>query len=446
MTYKKLIAGFGCKNGQAIILDRNQMGRSYDVLALGRYYSDNGADELLIYDLSKTDEDHERTILMIKEVVRNIDIPVIAGGRVKRLEDIKKYLYAGAKGVFLNVSDEDNIDLLKEGADRFGSEKIYGYLPKMQYMERWEEFQQLGASALILHCQEKKEELKDSLASRESLYQIEEQFSSLSDHNIPMMIFCHNDAPQILASILRIPPVEGVVLTDLQEHGRSCMDTKQELKKRGIYMDSFESQIQWEDFKRNEQGLIPVVVQDYKTAEVLMVAYMDQEAFNYTLKTGKMTYYSRSRQSLWIKGETSGHYQYVKSLHLDCDNDTILAKVRQVGTACHTGAKSCFFKTLAKKEYKETNPLKVFEEVFDVILDRKENPKEGSYTNYLFDKGLDKILKKLGEEATEIIIAAKNPNPEEIKYEIADFLYHMMVLMADRGIGWEEIMEELANR
>ena len=177
-----------------------------------------------------------------------------------------------------------------------------------------------------------------------------------------------------------------------------------------------------------------------------MVAYMNREAFENTLRTGKMTYYSRSRQSLWLKGGTSGHFQYVKSLHLDCDKDTILARVRQVGAACHTGARSCFFRTLEKKEYNDTNPLKVFEEVFAVILDRKEHPKEGSYTNYLFDKGLDKILKKLGEEATEIVIAAKNPNPEEIKYEIADFLYHMMVLMADRGIGWEEIMEELANR
>ena len=145
-------------------------------------------------------------------------------------------------------------------------------------------------------------------------------------------------------------------------------------------------------------------------------------------------------------GETSGHYQYVKSLSLDCDNDTLLAKVNQIGAACHTGARSCFFQTLVKKEYQETNPLKVFEDVFAIILDRKENPKEGSYTNYLFDKGIDKILKKLGEEATEIVIAAKNPDPEEVKYEISDFLYHMMVLMADKGVTWEDITRELANR
>ena len=147
-----------------------------------------------------------------------------------------------------------------------------------------------------------------------------------------------------------------------------------------------------------------------------------------------------------MKGETSGHIQYVKELTADCDFDTILAKVSQVGVACHTGNQSCFFNEIVKKEYIEKNPLKVFETVYNIIEDRKNNPKEGSYTNYLFDKGIDKILKKVGEEATEIVIAAKNPDPEEVKYEISDFLYHMMVLMAEKGVSWEEITEELANR
>ena len=189
-----------------------------------------------------------------------------------------------------------------------------------------------------------------------------------------------------------------------------------------------------------------MIVQDYKTDEVLMLAYMNEEAFETTLKSGKMTYWSRSRNELWTKGLTSGHLQYVKSLTLDCDNDTILAKVSQIGAACHTGNRTCFFKTLVKKEYDDTNPLRVFQDVYDVIMDRKENPKEGSYTNYLFDKGLDKILKKVGEECTEIVIAAKNPDKEEVKYEISDFLYHMMVLMAEKGVTWDEIVKELARR
>ena len=177
-----------------------------------------------------------------------------------------------------------------------------------------------------------------------------------------------------------------------------------------------------------------------------MLAYMNELAFDTTLKLGKMTYWSRSRNELWTKGLTSGHVQYVKSLTIDCDNDTILAKVDQVGAACHTGNRTCFFKPLMKKEYDDTNPLHVFQNVYDVITDRKGNPKEGSYTNYLFDKGIDKILKKVGEECTEIVIAAKNPDKEEIKYEISDFLYHMMVLMVEKGVSWEEITRELAKR
>ena len=133
-------------------------------------------------------------------------------------------------------------------------------------------------------------------------------------------------------------------------------------------------------------------------------------------------------------------------LTADCDYDTILAKVSQVGVACHTGSSSCFFNEIVKKEYIEKNPLKVFESVYNVIEDRKANPKEGSYTNYLFDKGIDKILKKVGEECTEIVIAAKNPDSEEIKYEISDFLYHVMVLMVEKGVTWEDITQELAQR
>ena len=207
------------------------------------------------------------------------------------------------------------------------------------------------------------------------------------------------------------------------------------------------SEIDFSDFKLNSDGLIPCIAQDYKTGEVLMMAYMNEESYQKTLETGLMTYWSRSREKLWTKGEESGHFQHMISLIIDCDKDTILAKVRQEGPACHTGNPTCFFTPLTEvSETKEKDVMSVFEDVYDVILDRKKNPREGSYTNYLFDKGLDKILKKVGEECTELVIAAKNPNTEEIKYEMADFLYHAMVLMAERGVTWEEIADELARR
>ena len=180
-----------------------------------------------------------------------------------------------------------------------------------------------------------------------------------------------------------------------------------------------------------------------------MVAYMNEEAFNMTVDTGRMTYYSRSRKSLWIKGETSGHFQYVRSLCGDCDMDTLLARVVQIGAACHTGSHSCFFNQVTEPRMNARRTAAagdVLREDYQTIIDRRDNPKEGSYTNYLFDKGMDKMLKKLGEENTEIIIAAKNPGENEIIYEIADYLYHLEVVMAEKGVDWDDVSRELVRR
>mgnify|MGYP002608373014 CR=1 FL=1 len=337
----------------------------------------------------------------------------------------------------VDMSKEENADMIKEASDRFGKEKIYAYLPTDEYIDSVKDYEAAGASVMLLN----------TAGSVPSLLEM----ASISDSEASFLFFLQakddaKDTAESLKNAFGCGNICGAVLTFTEDNMDSSMTIKQSLKAAGISVDTFESSVDWKDFKLNSDGLIPVIVQDYKSNEVLMLAYMDEEAFNNTLATGRMTYFSRSRQTQWVKGETSGHFQYVKSLKIDCDNDTLLATVKQIGAACHTGNRSCFYTTLAEKEYKETNPLKVFEDVFNVILDRKKHPKEGSYTNYLFDKGIDKILKKVGEEATEIVIAAKNPDPEEVKYEISDFLYHMMVLMAEKGVSWEEITEELANR
>jgi len=222
------------------------------------------------------------------------------------------------------------------------------------------------------------------------------------------------------------------------------------------------------ELKFDEKGLIPVVAQDYKTGEVLMVAYMNADSLAKSIETGKMHYWSRSRNKLWLKGETSGNFQYIKSLKADCDNDTLLALVEQTGNACHTGKHSCFFKNVGKDGIKDCadgnnsesnseNIIKkdekivseksaILDEVYNVIKDRLVHPKEGSYTNYLFEKGLDKILKKVGEETAEVIIASKNKAKNEIVYEIADLFYHLMVLMVERDVKLDDIYEELQNR
>ncbi|MGI6586221.1 MAG: bifunctional phosphoribosyl-AMP cyclohydrolase/phosphoribosyl-ATP diphosphatase HisIE [Lutisporaceae bacterium] len=202
------------------------------------------------------------------------------------------------------------------------------------------------------------------------------------------------------------------------------------------------------DIKFDEKDLVPAIVQDYKTGEVLMQAYMNKESLEKTLETGRSWFYSRSRKKLWEKGATSGCIQSVKEIFYDCDGDSLLLKVDQAGAACHTGNRSCFYRSLWKGEEsaKAVNIGEVIADLYDKVGDRRKNPVEGSYTCYLFEKGIDKICKKIGEEGTEVVIAAKNESKEEIIYEISDLIYHLTVLMNYMGITFEEIGVELLKR
>lgn len=398
-----------------------------DPTVLVEKYSNNDADAILVFDFSKTDEEHEAAIDEIRRICDASEVPVYGAGNVKRMEDIKKLLYAGCAKAVLNYSKQGNIDITQEVSLKFGKDKI---------IAAFSDIATVNANKELL------DEYVDSLLLVDaSLFQ-----SCVTEVQLPFIATLPDFSLDKILEYLGIISVCGVTGAFVNDNVEQISALKHLCLENGIDVNSYENSIPWSKFKLNSDGMIPVVTQDYKTGEVLMVAYMNQEAYEKTLRTGKMTYFSRSRQSLWLKGETSGHFQYVKSLSADCDFDTILAKVSQVGAACHTGNHSCFFNTILKKEYDDENPLTIFNSVFDVIKDRKIHPKEGSYTNYLFDKGIDKILKKVGEEATEIVIAAKNPNPEEIKYEISDFLYHVMVLMVEKGVTWEEITKELANR
>jgi len=191
----------------------------------------------------------------------------------------------------------------------------------------------------------------------------------------------------------------------------------------------------------NQDGLIPVIVQEQKNLEVLMLAYMNEEAYQKTIDTKDLYFYSRSRETLWKKGETSGNTQVLKSLSYDCDQDALLAMVQQVGPACHTGNHSCFYRDVINKK---TINQDVLSELYDTIQKKKQVP-DGGYTTYLFQKGVDKILKKVAEETGEVIIASKN-NKEETIYEISDLFYHVLVLMVNQGIEIDDIYQELVSR
>ncbi|MCD7752583.1 MAG: bifunctional phosphoribosyl-AMP cyclohydrolase/phosphoribosyl-ATP diphosphatase HisIE [Lachnospiraceae bacterium] len=379
-----LIGKLFIKNGRAVLSPENPVALDISAHDLALAAIEHGAHALYLGDLADTDEEHEKNLGVLRDLCAASEVPVIGAEYhyLTRMEDVKKQLYAGCRHVVLDGDNPDSMAVLKEVSQKFGRDKIFVRA------------------------------LDTSSPKGTELTEITRYAADVID------------------------------LCDAERFADAYSLTKSEV----ITDNALKAAFTWADFKKDPQGLVPVIVQDYKTGQVLMAAYMNEQAYTDTLKTGKMNYYSRSRRTQWLKGETSGHYQYVKSLTADCDMDTILAAVHQIGAACHTGSYSCFFNEITPKQYEEKNPLQVFEAVYAVIQDRREHPKEGSYTNYLFDKGIDKILKKVGEEATEIVIAAKNPDPEEIKYEISDLLYHVMVLMAEKGVTWEDITTELANR
>lgn len=395
-TYE--ISAVYMKNGKAVsgFHGETACGRCVgyaEPLAILQGAQNNGDRAAMIFDLSETETEHEKAIAKLRVLCGMVQIPVYAAGCIDRLEDVKKLLYAGCAKVFLNYGKESNHAMLQEASERFGKEKIGVFLPR---------------------------ELRDT-----------EELEHLEKYAGMVLLDSRN------AEAASDFPTMPVLLND--EEAERCTEIH-------VPESEYSSPVSWEDLKKGSDGLVPCIVQDWENGEVLMMAWMNEEAWNRTLETGVMTYWSRSRQELWKKGETSGHWQFVRSLSVDCDNDTLLAKVAQVGAACHTGNRSCFYRELVRTAQKDTDPQTVLEDVYRVILDRKKNPKEGSYTNYLFDKGIDKILKKVGEEAAEIIIAAKNPDPVESVYEMSDFLYHMMVLMAEKGLSWQDVTDELARR
>jgi phosphoribosyl-ATP pyrophosphohydrolase/phosphoribosyl-AMP cyclohydrolase len=431
-------------NGKAVRgFDNNEI-VCEDPAELVRTYAASGADGVILFDRSKTDAEHDAAIDLIRRICEENSIPVIGAGNIRRMEDVKKLIYAGCELAALNLSKESNRLLAREVCERFGKERIAGCYKSSEKLDKeWEKLSPWLAMRILLDGENMELAEAELPAGQKD-----------AGTDIPVIALVADSAKDSLISRLAAPDVTAVSgdsVNALIGKGEDAVKAaREQFSASGIEMEEHKkAAFTWADFKKGPDGLLPVVVQEDATDQVLMVAYMNEEAYNLTVETGKMTYYSRSRKSLWIKGETSGHFQYVRSLFGDCDMDTLLARVVQIGAACHTGSHSCFFNQVTEPRMsarRTSSAGDVLREDYRTIIERKENPKEGSYTNYLFDKGLDKMLKKLGEENTEIIIAAKNPAENEIIYEIADYLYHLEVVMAEKGVDWDDITRELVRR
>ncbi|MCD8232421.1 MAG: bifunctional phosphoribosyl-AMP cyclohydrolase/phosphoribosyl-ATP diphosphatase HisIE [Clostridiales bacterium] len=393
-----------------------------------RSFNNSGIDKIFLFDLSDGEREHEQNLVTLKKITQFSELPVCAGGNINNINDIKKVLYAGCNKVILNSLKKQTEDLAAEGARRFGKDRMALSVFSADVFYKKRAAMQEYISEVVV--------LDPKLAGT---------MRDVTD--MPYSVLIDDVSNEKIADILkRDENIKGISCSLFSANPSGVPELKTYLKEQGIGIDHLTSTRKWSSFKLNADGLIPVVVQDYQNNEVLMLAYMNEEAYEKTLETGRMTYYSRSRQELWVKGLTSGHFQYVKSLEIDCDSDTILAKVSQIGAACHTGNRSCFYTNLAEDEYQPRNMHGALTKTYENIRERKLYPKEGSYTSYLFENGIDTILKKIGKEATELIIASKNPGKEGSRYQMADLLYYAMVLMVEKEISIEDVLEEMMMR
>lgn len=424
MEQKNIVATIYLKNGMAVKNPKDYK-EPCDAINLASRYNDSGVDKIFLIDLSDDENEHLTNIKTIRNINRSIDVKTAAGGNIKRLDDVKLYFFAGCLEVVLNGGKQDTLELVKEAANRFGKDRILVSVDNVNFAFKTRDYIKDCVHELIL--------MDSDLATGIENITSTPYILRLDDYDLDK-----------ITELLKSESIRGIYGDFINDYNTDIMQLKSTLSDRGISMDNFEPKLHWSDLKTNSDGLVPVIAQDYQTGQVYMLAYMNEEAFNTTIRIGKMTYWSRSRQELWTKGLTSGHIQYVKSLTADCDYDTILAKISQVGgIACHTGAPSCFFNNIIKKEYIDRSPRKIFENKLKQIIKERN---EDSDVKEIFDQGIDGILSKLGEETAEVIIAGKDSNKSDIVREVTDLIVNLMFLMSDNEITWDDITTELATR
>lgn len=427
MDTKNIVATLYLKNGKSVKSKKDLTETEYDIYQLCRLYNDSGVDKIIIFDLSTNDDEHELNINTIRSINRNLEIKTCAGGNINRIEDVKKLLYAGCDQVMFNAAKPISIGLAEEASQRFGKERILASVHNVDFVFK------------------KKKSIEDLF---HELYILNPNILDAIENltTVPYVVMMEEFDYDTMLSYLSRDYIRGITGRFINDPKMDIMHLKSRLSEDGIVMDNFAPALKWSDLKPDADGLVPVIAQDYRTNEVLMMAYMNEDAFRTTLNIGKMTYYSRSRKELITNGMEGGVIQYVKSLTADRDCDTILAKVSQVGADGKSGSFGSFVNNIVQKEYNDKNPQRILETVYEVVKDRKIHPKDGSYTNFLFSQGLDKILMKLGEECTGIVVAAKGGESEMMRYEISDFLYYTMALMVEKGITWEDVTNELSQR
>ena len=472
MLAKRIIACLDVRNGRVVKGTKFTDIKDVDSPEkLAKFYSDNSVDELVFYDITASNEERKTSLEFVERVARVINIPFSAGGGVSTIEDFKYILRKGADKVSVNSAAVRNPQLIREASMAFGSQCVVLSMDVKKNDEgSWSVYvkggrekteldaiewaitaAELGAGEIVVNSID-----EDGMKNG---YDLELLRRITSVVNIPVIASGGAGKKEHFLDAIQNAGVDGVLAASVFHFGDiKVPELKRYLKENGAEIRMPEAAPQKKESPSAENadismisfgkdGLVPCICQDAKTGAVLMLAYMNEQSLRLTLEKKRAVYYSRSRGELWEKGATSGNTQKVRALYYDCDADALLIKVEQTGNACHTGEYSCFFNAVFDDLGVSADPgSSVFGELYATVIGRKNDPSEGSYTNYLFDKGLDKILKKVGEEAAETIIAAKNQDRQELIGETGDLIYHLTVMLAEKGISMDEIEQELKSR
>ena len=426
MDKKRLIATIYIKNGVLVVgkEDHNEIGNADEI---ARMFNDCGIDNILLMDISDDLEGHKRSMTTIKEINRVLEITAYGFGWIESIDDVRDYMFAGCEKVILNSSSPEIGSLITEAGTRYGKEKLSLSLDSVDVLFKQKTVIEENFDDLFLFS-------KDIIEAVENMT------------DVPYYAFIEEDDIATYVEAMKNEHCIGVGGYILDNLTTDIMLLKYRFRNMGIPVYIFESSLDWSEFKHDSEGLIAVVTQDYTTNEVLNYGYMDEEAFNETMSSGKMAYYNKETKQVARHGMLNGEYQYVKSLSVDCHKQALLAKISQVGNACHTGNYSCFFTEILRKDYIEKNIFKLLENKYNNISERKAQPLESSYTSQLFEKGLNDILKKLQSVITEMTLYAKDANKDALPAHIADLLYVTMVLMCEYDIRWDDITREMGER
>ena len=426
---KRIIPCLDIRDGKVVkgvnFVDITQVG---DPLEMARNYQAQGADEIVFLDI--VGENRDVFCDIVRRAAKELTTPITVGGGVRTLQDFAEMFDCGASKVSVSTAAVNRPELIREASENFGKERIVAAVDAKRHGDRFHVYvkggredtgidliewvqkcEQLGAGEILLTSM-------DGDGTKNG-YDIEMTKTVVNAVKIPVIASGGCGNVQDVADVFKETNCAAALAASIFHYGTATVgEVRAVLPAIG--------------------GLIPAIVQDFYTGRVLMLAYVNQQSYDRMLETGETCFWSRSRNELWHKGATSGSVQKIKHMAMDCDNDTLLILVEQTGVACHTGSYSCFGQ--------ENGEFAMLDILQAQIQDRAQNPKENSYTNYLLTQGVDKICKKVGEEATETIIATKNRNKDELIGEVSDLMYHLMVLMHEQGVEIGDIRKCLSER